>query len=286
MIVLTGAGGFIGSYVLGYLNRQGRDDIIIYDDVRSEAQQKNIEGKRFFELKASRDPLPDSAEAVIHLGANSNTLATDWTSITETNVDSTRRWYQWSQQQGIPMIYASSAAILGNGEGPLNQYAFSKQINEQECRSAAVLRLYNVYGPNEYHKGRMASTILHWFYQLKETGQVKIFEHSDQYLRDFVYVDDVARVIDHLTKDHHTGIFPLGTGQAVSFDTVADVMIDLLGGEKQYIPMPDDLRKQYQTLTCADTTKLRDIGVDVDSFKDIREGIAAYVEYLAESKIY
>jgi ADP-L-glycero-D-manno-heptose 6-epimerase len=286
MIVLTGAGGFIGSYVLGYLNRQGRDDIIIYDDLRSEAQQRNVQGKRFFELRGSKDSLPDSAEAVIHLGANSNTLATDWASITNTNVDSTRRWYHWSQQQDIPMIYASSAAILGNGEGPLNQYAFSKQINEQECRFAAGLRLYNVYGPNEYHKGRMASTVLHWFYQLKETRCIKIFERSDQYLRDFVYVDDVARVIDHLTKDHHTGIFPLGTGQAVSFDTVADVMIDLLGGEKQYIPMPEDLRRQYQTLTCADTTKLREIGIDVESFRDIREGITAYVEYLAESKIY
>lgn len=286
MIVLTGAGGFIGSYVLSYLNRQGRDDIIIYDDLSGEQQYKNIAGKKFIELRRNRDSLPESAEAVIHLGANSNTLATDWQSVYYTNVEGTRRWYQWSQQKDIPMVYASSAAIMGNGEGPLNQYAFSKQVNEQECRSAAGLRLYNVYGPNEYHKGRMASTIYHWYHQLKETNKIKIFKNSDQYLRDFIYVDDVARVIDHLIKNFQPGIFPLGTGRAVSFDTVADTMIELLGGQKQYIDMPEDLRNQYQTLTCADTTKLRDIGVDVESFKDIRAGIAAYVGYLTDSKIY
>ena len=283
MIVLTGAGGFIGSYVLGYLNKQGIRDVVIYDNA---AHQGNLVNKQYLELRSANDSLPDNADAVIHLGANSNTLERDWSSINKTNVESTRTWYQWSQSKGIPMIYASSAAILGNGSGPLNQYAFSKQVNEQECKMAAGLRLYNVYGPNESHKGRMASTIYNWYQQIRSDGTFKIFEHSDRYFRDFIYVEDVAKTILYLIENFHPGVYPLGTGRAVSFETVADTLISIAGGRKIYVPMPEDLQAQYQTNTCADTNRLEKIGLDIGSFLTIEQGIDRYVPYLAESKIY
>lgn len=283
MIVLTGASGFIGSYVLGYLNRQGITDVIVYDDL---AHRDNLANKQYLEQRKSNDGPPESADAVIHLGANSNTLERDWNSINRTNVESTRQWYQWTQSRGIPMVYASSAAILGNGAGPLNQYAFSKQVNEQECKMAAGLRLYNVYGPNEFHKGRMASTIYNWYQQIQSEGTFKIFEHSDQYFRDFIYVEDVAKTILYLINNFQPGIYPLGTGKSVSFETVADILISVAGGTKTYVPMPDDLRAQYQTNTCADVSRLASIGVDTESFLTIQEGIDRYLPYLAEPKIY
>ena len=294
MIVLTGAGGFIGSYVLGYLNRQGRDDIIIYDDLRSEAQQRNVQGKRFFELRGSKDSLPDSAEAVIHLGANSNTLATDWASITNTNVDSTRRWYHWSQQQDIPMIYASSAAILGNGEGPLNQYAFSKQINEQECRFAAGLRLYNVYGPNEYHKGRMASVVFHAFNQITATGGMKLFRsHRPDYkdgeqLRDFVYVKDVCNVCLFLMEHRtHSGLYNLGSGKARTFLDLVRATFSAMGKEEHvsFVDTPADIRDKYQYFTEADMRKLQGIGYTTP-FTTLEDGVRDYVGNYLSGKRY
>jgi ADP-L-glycero-D-manno-heptose 6-epimerase len=288
MIVLTGAGGFVGSVVLGYLNSQGIDDIVIYDDIKYPKQFKNLHNKRYFKLYSINDSPPTTpCEMIIHVGANSNTLETDWNSIYNTNIKSTRAWNDYALSRDIPIIFTSSAAVLGNGTGPENLYAFSKAASEKELSNAAVLRLYNVYGPNEYHKGRMASTIMHWYNQIVETGELRLFENSERYLRDFIYVEDVAKVIFLLYKNFRAGVFPVGTGNSVSFETVADIMIEKLGGNKTYIEMPGDLQSQYQTKTQAKLVKTqRIVGFNSLELKDIAQGIDQYLGYLDNHSYY
>lgn len=288
MIVITGAAGFIGSVVLGYFNSQGIDDIVIYDDIKYFNQFKNLHNKKYFKLFSAHAELPKTdCKMIIHIGANSNTLETDWNSIYKTNIQSTRYWNNFAQSKNIPIIFTSSAAVLGNGHGPENLYAFSKSVSEKEMSNAAILRLYNVYGPNEYHKGRMASTILHWYQQIVNTGELKIFENSENYTRDFVYVEDVAKTIFLLYKNFRAGVFSVGTGNAVSFETVADAVISKLGGSKKYIEMPEDLQKQYQIRTKAKLTKShRIIGFDQLELKNINQGIEQYFQYLDTNSYY
>jgi ADP-L-glycero-D-manno-heptose 6-epimerase len=291
MIILTGAGGFIGSVMLGYLNKKGITDVALFDDLSNETQYKNLIGKRFRSIhphstyeKTSFNPI--DIRAVIHLGANSNTLEKNWLSIYKSNVLSTRMWNQFCKENNIPFIFASSAAVYGNGEGPLNQYAFSKQVSEQEI-DAVVLRLFNVYGPNEYHKGRMASTIMHWHNQIQETGQYKLFEGSRQLRRDLIYVEDVCKTIYHFIENYQPGVYDLGTGNSVDFEMIADTLAATCRkGSKNFILMPEDLKTQYQNNTRADTTKLKDSGVDVANFLGIGAGIECYVDYLKSNRFY
>lgn len=288
MIVLTGAGGFIGSVILGYLNKQGMDDVVLFDDLPTEDQFKNLVGKRYISLH-STDEMFESAsdiEAVIHFGANSSTLERDWSSIYRTNVLSTRMWNRVCLENNIPFIFASSAAVYGNGTGPLNHYAFSKSVSENEI-TGVILRLFNVYGPNEYHKGRMSSTIFHWFDQLKIENHVKIFKNSEQYFRDFIYAEDIARIVLHFLKNYKPGIYDVGTGKAVSFENIADIVIDNYGqGHKNYIAMPDDLRLQYQTHTIADVKNLENSGFDISSLLAPADGIKQYFSYLLSNSRY
>lgn len=289
MIILTGAGGFIGSVVLGYLNSQRVTDIIIVDDLPYENQYKNLIGKQYNRLISidDIDAIDENITGVIHIGANANTLEKNWSSIYATNVKSTRKWNIFCKQRKIPFIFTSSASVYGNGAGPMNQYAFSKLLSENEVEGV-VLRLFNVYGPNEYHKGRMASTILHWFNQIKETEEIKIFENSKNYFRDFVWVEDIAKTIYHfMFKNYQPGIYDLGSGSNTDFETVADLVISNTNkGKKRFVDMPDDLKKQYQINTLADMTLLPKSGVDVENFTKVREGIAAYIEYLAKDRYY
>jgi ADP-L-glycero-D-manno-heptose 6-epimerase len=288
MIVVTGAGGFIGSVVVGFLNSQGINDLILFDDLPTGDQYKNLIGKKYISLHSAEEMLTDGEgiDCVIHLGANSNTLERNWKSIYETNVYSTRKWNQFCLENEIPFIFASSAAIYGNGQGPMNHYAFSKTVSENEITGVA-LRLFNVYGPNEYHKGRMASTILHWHKQIQETNQYKLFEGSRQLRRDLIYVEDVANTIYHFVKHYQPGVYDLGTGISVDFETVADtVAATCKKGNKNFIIMPDDLKSQYQNNTKADVTALKNAGVDVNKFLTIGTGIEKYVEYLNFNKFY
>jgi ADP-L-glycero-D-manno-heptose 6-epimerase len=288
MIVVTGAGGFIGSVVVGYLNSQGITDLILFDDLPTGNQYKNLIGKQYISLHSADEMLTDAEdiEYVIHLGANSNTLERDWASLYKTNVCSTRRWNQFCAENNIPFIFASSAAVYGNGQGPMNHYAFSKAVSENEI-NGVVLRLFNVYGPNEYHKGRMASTIMHWYNQIQETGQYKIFEGSRQLRRDLIHVEDVAKTIYHFVLNYQPGTYDLGTGVSVDFETVADtVAATMCKGNKNFIIMPEDLKAQYQKDTKADTTALRNFGVDVSEFLTIKNGIENYVEYLNSNTFY
>jgi ADP-L-glycero-D-manno-heptose 6-epimerase len=287
MIILTGAGGFIGSVVLGYLNSQQITDIIIVDDLPYQNQYKNLIGKQYKKLVSIDDIelMDEDITGVVHIGANANTLEKDWSSIYTTNVKSTRKWNAFCKQRKIPFIFTSSASVYGNGSGPMNQYAFSKLLSENEVEGV-VLRLFNVYGPNEYHKGRMASTILHWFDQIKETGEIKIFENSKNYFRDFIWVEDIAKTIHHfMFENYQPGIYDLGSGSSIDFETVADLVISNTNkGKKRFVDMPDDLKKQYQINTLADTKLLTKSGVDVKSFIKVDEGIATYIDYLAKDR--
>ena len=289
MIILTGAGGFIGSVVLGYLNSQRVTDIIIVDDLPYEDQYKNLIGKQYNRLVSidDIDLIDENITGVIHIGANANTLEKNWSSIYATNVKSTRKWNVFCKQRKIPFIFTSSASVYGNGAGPMNQYAFSKLLSENEVEGV-VLRLFNVYGPNEYHKGRMASTILHWFNQIKETEEITIFENSKNYFRDFVWVEDIAKTIYHfMFENYQPGIYDLGSGSNTDFETVADLVISNTNkGKKRFVDMPDDLKKQYQINTLADTKSLTKSGLDVKSFTKVHEGIAAYIDYLAKDRYY
>lgn len=288
MIALTGAGGFIGSVILGYLNKQGIKDVYLFDDLPTGDQYKNLIGKQYSGLYSTKDYILDvkDFDAVIHFGANSSTLERNWTSIYETNVASTRKWHDLCAEHGTKFIYASSASIYGNGNGPLNHYAFSKLASEQEITSGAVLRLFNVYGPNEYHKGRMASTPFHWHKQLTDTRSLTLFENSQEYFRDFIYVEDVARTVYHLLNNYREGIYDLGTGSPVSFEHVANCCLDIIPGAEVYIPMPDDLRAQYQKNTCASTTQLEQAGINVKEFVNIEDGIKEYFNYLEFTRHY
>ena len=289
MIILTGAGGFIGSVVLGYLNSQRVTDIIIVDDLPYENQYKNLIGKQYNRLVSldDIDAIDEDITGVIHIGANANTLEKNWSSIYTTNVRSTRKWNIFCKQRKIPFIFTSSASVYGNGAGPMNQYAFSKLLSENEVEGV-VLRLFNVYGPNEYHKGRMASTILHWFNQIKETEEITIFENSKNYFRDFVWVEDIAKTIYHfMFENYQPGIYDLGSGSSTDFETVADLVISNTNkGKKRFVDMPNDLKKQYQINTSADMKSLTKSGLDVNSFTQVHEGIAAYIDYLAKDRYY
>lgn len=288
MIVVTGAGGFIGSAMVGYLNSIGITKVLAVDDMPHPEQYKNLVGKQFVmasteEMESMLSYKPGTIEGIIHLGANSNTLANDWANVYKTNVLSTRQWYNFARRDNIPFVFASSAAIYGNGNGPLNQYAFSKYLSEIELMSgAAVLRFFNVYGPNEYHKGRMASTILHWYNQIQETGSIKIFKDSDQYYRDFIYVEDVCRVCWHFIENFEPGTYDVGTGRSESFERVARELEKHMDQDVyfNYIDMPGDLAKQYQTDTKADTKALTRAGFDSTICRTVSEGIEDYVQFL------
>jgi len=288
MIALTGAGGFIGSVVLGYLNSQGITNIVLFDDLPTGEQFKNLIGKDYVSLHSAEEMFsnPEEVECVIHIGADSSTLTRSWESLYKTNVLSTRLWNKFCNDNSIPFIFTSSAAVYGNGNGPLNHYAFSKLTSENEI-NGVVLRLFNVYGPNEYHKGRMASTIYHWYNQLKETGTIKLFNDSNNYRRDFIWVEDVARVIHHFIKNYHPGVYDVGTGESVTFENIANCVINEFGsGTKEYIPMPEDLKAQYQLDTRADTTGLLAAGFDTNQLFEPWQGIKEYFKYLKTTQTY
>lgn len=290
MILLTGAGGFIGSVVLGYLNKQGIKDVVVFDDLPNPEQFKNLVGKQFVSIHPHSiderlNIVPDQISAVIHIGANSNTLEKNWLSIYKTNVQATRRWANFCEANTIPFIFTSSAAVYGNGNGPLNQYAFSKLVSENEI-NGVVLRLFNVYGPNEYHKGRMASTIMHWHDKVVQDLAVPLFEGSDNYCRDFVYVEDVARVVHHFINNYKPGIYDVGTGTSVGFATLANELIIQMGkGDTTPVFMPPDLESQYQTYTKADIASLEQSGFDTKSLMPYTKGVEAYITYL-DNKLY
>ena len=309
MLIVTGGAGFIGSNVVRGLNAIGRDDIVVVDDLTDGHKFRNIVDCRiadFWDKSTLLDRLNRGAppEAILHQGACA--VTTEWNGryMMEENYQCSVDLLGFCRARGVPLIYASSAAIYGAStafreadatlERPLNVYGFSKLLFDRYVRRTAGtadpqivgLRYFNVYGPREAHKGSMASVVWHLTRQLEETGELRLFQGSHGYgdgeqRRDFIYVDDVVRiVIWFLQHPEKSGIFNVGTGAAASFNELAEAVIAHHGsGRVRYIPFPDQLETSYQSFTQADISALRDAGY-VDPFDDIRTGVRKYLEFL------
>lgn len=320
-ILLTGAAGFIGSYLLGYLNRKGYEQIIIVDDFSRADKESNFKAKKFI-AKVEREELfgwlakeNPAINFVLHLGARTDTTEFDYSVHEKLNVEYSKKIWNYCTENNIPLVYASSAATYGSGElgysdsheiveqlKPLNPYGVSKNEFDKWALAQNTyppywsgLKFFNVYGPNEYHKGRMASVIFHSFNQVQTTGKVKLFKShrpdfaDGQQLRDFIYVEDVAKVCSWLMNNKVTsGLYNLGTGKARSFEDL--VKATFAGMDKEpvieYIDMPEDIRDKYQYFTEADMGKLKAAGY-TDIFTSLEEGVGEYVkEYLITSMNY
>ena len=312
MIVVTGACGFIGSCMVGKLNDHGFNRIVVVDDFSNEQKNKNLEGKTIY-LRIDRDEFvawlrknSRMVEFIFHLGAKTDTTFKDWQVLTALNTEYTKRLWSICSESQIPLIYASSAATYGDGSygydddekliprlKPLNLYGESKQefdvwALEQENQPFywAGLKFFNVYGPNEYHKSRMASVVYHAFNQIQETGYLKLFKsHNTDYtdggqLRDFIYVQDVVDVMYWMMhKRQNSGIYNLGTGQARTFLSLGQGVFSALNRTEdiQFIDTPIDIRDKYQYYTQANMGKLRGIGYTA-SFTSLETGIEKYVK--------
>jgi ADP-L-glycero-D-manno-heptose 6-epimerase len=328
--VVTGAAGFIGSNLVKALNERGENNIIAVDNLRNADKFRNLTdceiadymGKEDF-IAHLRDGYFDGLlTAVLHQGACSDTMETDGRYMMQNNYRYSLDLLNYCQEEELPFLYASSASVYGAGpvftesrehESPLNVYAYSKFLFDQVVRrrlhkrSAQIvgLRYFNVYGPREQHKGRMASVAFHFFNQFRADGYVKLFEGCDGYanggqLRDFVSVEDVVNVNMHfLDNQDQSGIFNLGTGRAQSFNDVAVAVINTLRAEEgkpaltleemhkqellRYIPFPEQLKGKYQSYTQADMGAMRAEGYDAE-FLTVEQGVARYVAYLSGHK--
>ena len=321
MIVVTGAAGFIGSCLVGRLNKEGRTDIVVVDDFSKTEKANNLEGKTIQTKVGRKDfiawlkDFADEIDFIYHIGARTDTTEFDKAIFDELNVNYSKAIWEICVEKAIPLVYASSAATYGLGEfgykddhsiipslKPLNPYGDSKNdfdiwVLEQTKFPPfwAGLKFFNVYGPNEYHKGRMASVIFHTFNQIQENGGMKLFRsHNPNYtdggqLRDFVYVKDVVEVCLFLMNDKpSSGIYNLGSGKARTFlDLAKNTFKNVEKPENiDFIDTPIDIRDKYQYFTEADMSKLIGEGYKVP-FHTLEEGVADYVtNYLVGSKYY
>lgn len=314
MIIVTGGAGFIGSCVVRTLNDAGINDIIIVDNIASTDKWLNMRNKKYIKyVHKSKflEELPSykNVEAIIHMGAQSSTTEKDFDYLWNNNFEYTKTLWNYCTEKQISFIYASSAATYGNGElgfddrmdidqlRPLNGYGYSKQLFDQWVKHQAVdcpkqhvgLKFFNVYGPNEYFKGSMASMVFHGYKQIKECGKIKLFKSCNpdykdgEQLRDFVYVKDICSVIFWLLQNKSvSGLFNVGTGKAQSFKELATATFCALNLEPniEYIDMPEHLKEKYQYYTQANMVKLRLAGYDKE-FSNLEEGVGDYVrEYL------
>lgn len=320
MIVITGAAGFIGSCMAQKMNESGRTDLILVDDFTKEQKKRNWMGKQYAD-KVDRKDFFAWAESnarhiefVIHLGARTDTTEMDYAVFEDLNVSYTQRVWELCTCHRVPLLYASSAATYGAGERgycddergipelqPLNPYGKSKnEVDKWILKQTAAppqwagFKFFNVFGPNEYHKGRMASVIFHSFNQIQETGRVKLFRsHRPDFAdgeqkRDFVYVKDVVSVLHGFTqKRYPSGIYNLGTGCARTFFDLASATFRALGKSPliDYIDIPADIRDKYQYFTEADMRKLRSVGYDAP-FYTLEKGVSDYVSnYLKDYSV-
>jgi ADP-L-glycero-D-manno-heptose 6-epimerase len=311
MIIVTGGAGFIGSNLVKMLNDQGIDDIIIVDNLGSSLKFLNLNKLKFKDFIDKNSFLQkiDSLgriDLILHQGACSATTETDVNYLISNNYEYSKTLLHYSLDNNISFIYASSASVYGNGDNgfkedpaceyPLNGYAFSKFIFDNYVRQVyspdkyksqvTGLRYFNVYGYQENHKGSMASVPFHFFNQAKETGEIKVFEGSENFLRDFILVEDVAQVVNFFIESKNSGIFNCGTGQERSFMDMAEIFVKLYGDCKiKTIPFPDHLKGKYQTFTKADVTNLRNAGFNGE-FTSLEEGMKKYLERLKANNGY
>jgi ADP-L-glycero-D-manno-heptose 6-epimerase len=323
-IYVTGAAGFIGANLVKALNERGETDIVAVDNLARADKFRNLvdceiadylDKDEFLDLVQRRAaPRP---QVVFHQGACSDTMESDGRYMLRNNYRYSLELLRWCQADKAPYLYASSAAVYGLGpvfeesranERPLNVYGYSKFLFDQVVRrhlpAAAApvigMRYFNVYGPREAHKGRMASVAFHHFHQFRAEGKVKLFEGSHGYAhgaqcRDFIHVDDVVRANLHFWHKPASGIYNLGTGRAQSFNDVALTVVNTLRaarneaalglaqavrtGAIEYVPFPDALRGKYQAYTQADVTRLRAAGFDAPMLT-VEQGTAAYMRWL------
>ena len=321
MVIVTGGAGFIGSCVVRALNDAGIEDIIIVDNISTTDKWLNIRNKKYIEYvhkNELREKLPayENVTSVIHMGAQSSTTEKDFDYLWKNNFEYTKYLWNYCAEKQISFIYASSAATYGAGaEGfddrmnidkllPLNGYGYSKQLFDLWVKHQATvfpkqhvgLKFFNVYGPNEYFKGSMASMIFHGYKQIQESGKVKLFRsYNPDYedggqLRDFVYVKDICSVILWFIQNSEVnGLFNVGTGRAQSFKEVAEATFHALGLESniEYIDMPEYLQKKYQYYTKAEISQLRKAGY-AKEFIDLETGAKDYVleHLLKDFKVY
>ncbi|MFH1665888.1 MAG: ADP-glyceromanno-heptose 6-epimerase [Candidatus Omnitrophota bacterium] len=314
MIVLTGGAGFIGSCFLWKLNKEGIDDILVVDHLDGSEKWRNLLGKRFRDYIQKDDFIRMVAEHkipepsfVVHIGACSSTTLTDAGYYLKNNYEYSKILAEWALQHKAPFLYASSAATYGDGSfgysdgdentlrlRPLNMYGYSKHLFDLWVLRNGLkdkvtgLKFFNVFGPNEYHKGAMMSVICKAFGVMREEGYIRLFRsHRDGYAdgeqkRDFIYVKDAVEVMYYFFRNPgKTGIFNLGTGLARSWNDLARAMFSPLGKEPdiRYTDMPEELRKKYQYFTQADISGLRAAGCDV-KFRPLEGAVKDYISYL------
>ncbi|MGZ3865558.1 MAG: ADP-glyceromanno-heptose 6-epimerase [Bacteroidia bacterium] len=322
MVIITGAAGFIGSCLISEMNHAGVEDIVISDDFSNEEKNMNLGGKKFSK-KVHRDELPsfleqnkDKIKFIFHIGAKTDTTLFDVPTFDRLNLNYTKRIWVFCAKNNVSLVYASSAATYGLGEfgyddedesiipklKPLNPYGdskndFDKWALQQTSRPPywVGLKFFNVYGPNEYHKARMASVIFHAFNQIKQNGKVKLFRsHNPNYkdggqLRDFIYVKDLCNVILFLYKNKvKSGIYNLGTGKARTFADLAKNTFKAMGVAEniEFIDTPIDIRDKYQYFTEAKMNKLVKAGY-TKPFSTLEEGVEDYVKnYLSGHKYF
>ena len=311
MIIVTGGAGFIGSCIVRRLNDAGRTDIVIVDNISETDKWMNMRNKKYIKYVHKSKFLAElpkykDVEAIIHMGAQSATTERNFDYLWENNFEYTKALWNYCADKQISFIYASSAATYGDGELgfddrmdidrllPLNGYGYSKQLFDQWVKYQAKsypsqhvgLKFFNVYGPNEYFKGSMASMVFHGFNQIQEFGKIKLFKSCNpkyadgEQLRDFVYVKDICNVIMWLLQNKQvSGLFNVGTGRAQSFRELAEATFHALDMEPniEYIEMPEKLRGKYQYFTKAEMSKLYEFGYPFH-FADVENGARDYVQ--------
>ena len=323
-VIVTGAAGFVGANLVKALNAQGETDIVAVDNLTRAEKFRNLvdcEIADYLDKEGFRSAVARGALArpriVFHQGACSDTMESDGRYMLDNNFRYSLELLDWCQAQKVPFVYASSASVYGLGpvyaearanEKPLNVYGYSKFLFDQIVRrrlpslGAPVigLRYFNVYGPREAHKGRMASVAFHHFHQFRAEGRVRLFEGSHGYAageqrRDFVHVDDVVAVNLFFAEQPATGIYNVGTGRAQPFNDVALAVVNALRARDgqaplrlseavaqgciEYVPFPEALRGKYQAYTQADLTQLRAAGF-TRPMAGVEQGVAAYVDWL------
>ena len=316
MLILTGGAGFIGTNMLMKLNQIGEDNILIVDDINTSMKWKNLVSKKFRDY-LHKDDLwawlegnsQTRIDSVIHLGACSNTTENDFDYLMQNNVRYGQKLWELCLERQIPFIYASSAATYGDGSKgfsddqnripdlfPINAYGFSKHLFDlwvlrqtDTPPKWTGLKFFNVYGPYESYKNRMASVVYHGFPQVRDESKLRLFKSNrkdcedGEQKRDFIYVKDVIDVIQHMLNrnDSLSGIYNVGTGQATSFNQLAEGLFAAVGKpvKIEYIDIPTGLSQHYQYFTQADIRKLRNSGFS-KSFTSLKNGISEYVEFL------